>query len=320
MACAAATATCRNRDILRVIFDFQRGIPKELVDLAPFHLLHAHSWLLADLLTVDAHVARFHAAFDPWLTQHDAHAPAALARLCQFWPSMVATILVHAAVTGNVPILRLLLATHKDAAGDVPRLASDLAARHGHLDGLRVLLAAGQTCTARAIDLASDAGHLHVVEFLHAADMGASTDAMDRAAANGHLDVVRFLHLHRAEGCTTAAMNSAARHGHMDVVRFLHHHRHEGGTSLALDWAAKYGHLEMVKFLHAHRYEGCTTKAMDGAIVQGHVEVVQFLHDHRTEGCTANALDRLVRDHLFYYLHLPMTQFLLAHGYKLKLV
>ncbi|KAH9190577.1 hypothetical protein AeNC1_007447 [Aphanomyces euteiches] len=311
-----AAAVLVHHGLFRHIVGFQEGIPKEFIVFSKLRY-PIHSWLLADLATIDRRVSTFRSVFSWWFCLYGI---SGVRRLCDLWPAMQTMASVYAAVGGD---LELMCVLNPDPYNKrtISICLADLAARHGHIQILRHLLDKGHMCSCRALDWAATNGHIEVVHFLnelYPQEGGASTDAMDGAATNGHLDIVHFLHDNRQEGCTVAALNLAARHGHFQVVEFLHFHRQEGGTTAAMDSAAKYGHLDIVKFLHAHRNEGCTTKAMDGAIINGHAQVVQFLHEYRTEGCTRDALDRLVRDNLFYYLHLPVVQFLLAHGYNLK--
>ncbi|EGG22321.1 hypothetical protein DFA_04439 [Cavenderia fasciculata] len=139
--------------------------------------------------------------------------------------------------------------------------------------------------TKEAMDEAARHGHLDIVKVSSITE-GATKWAMDGAAGNGHIEIVKYLSEHRSEGETTDALDWAAQNGHIEIVRYLSEHRSEGATTDALDWAAQNGHIEIVRYLSEHRSEGATTYAMDLAARNGHIEIVQYLHFNRSEGCS----------------------------------
>ena len=185
-----------------------------------------------------------------------------------------------------------------------------LAAAHGHVEVVKILLDKGATVDAQGADgrtalhIAAYEGHVEVVKML--LDEGAAIDAKNTddgtalyiAALHEHVEVVKIL---LDKGADIAiddwtALHSAAAHGHVEVVKIL---LHKGATIDAKnidDWtalhsAAAHGHVEVVKIL-LHKGAAIDAKTTDDwtalhiAAEHGHVEVVKILLD---EGAAIDA-------------------------------
>ena len=189
------------------------------------------------------------------------------------------------------------------------------AARHGHLDALTRLLAAGACCATpnregfSPLLLACASGHLEPARALHAA--GADVPSthpngfwpMFTVCALGHVRLARWLAAEedaagaagaadageRADRLGRTALMAAAGRGHLAVVRFLCEERgadaqranaHGAG---ALMYAAAHGHAGVVLYLADRaradlaRADAAGFRAFDMACHHGHLDVVKLL-------------------------------------------
>lgn len=182
---------------------------------------------------------------------------------------------------------------------------ADEAARNGHVEVLKVLLAHGVRCSSQGADWAVGNGHIAVVDELWASGTICSSWGAGAAVRNGHLDMVLYL---EARGMKWSASDPglAAAHGHADVVRYLLA-QHAHGLSDAANPAAENGHLEVVRILREYGIH-CTSQGADGAAANGHLHVVRDLRAHRIH-CTSRGADRAAA-----HGHLEVVRDLRAHG------
>ena len=113
--------------------------------------------------------------------------------------------LYKAVQNGDAPLVKALLAVGVEIYGwdpytDEPHSALDLAAFHGRIDVVRVLIAAGATPSDESI--------------------WAETP-LDNAAGQGHVDVVRLLLEAGADGSTSSALCAAVQRGHPSAIQVL---------------------------------------------------------------------------------------------------
>jgi ankyrin repeat protein len=125
-----------------------------------------------------------------------------------------------AAKKGHLEVIKYL---HEKRKEGCTTYAMNWAAGNGHLEVIKYLHEKRKEgCTIDAMNWAAKNGHLEVVKYLHEKrNEECTTDAMDYAARNGHLEIVVWLHENRTEGYTTNAMDWAAKNGHLKVVKYL---------------------------------------------------------------------------------------------------
>ncbi|KAK6633628.1 hypothetical protein RUM44_004235 [Polyplax serrata] len=143
---------------------------------------------------------------------------------------------------GNATLLSLIISTYPETNLELEdrhgQTALNLAARHGYLDVVEVLLSAGAACNHSdcegwtALRAAAWGGHTAVVELL--LKNGADVDVADsdqrtalRAAAwGGHEDIVELLVTHNANVNQTdedgrTALIAASYMGHSEIIEYL---------------------------------------------------------------------------------------------------
>lgn len=122
-------------------------------------------------------------------------------------------------------IARLILerdTAHIETLSQEGQTPLDVAARHGNLEFMKMLLEFGAQIEGNVSPLseAAGGGHMPVVQFL--LDQGVRTDRfpISNACCGGHVDIVRLLITHGLdEGI--GPLHMAAARGHTDVVQFL---------------------------------------------------------------------------------------------------
>ena len=216
---------------------------------------------------------------------------------------------LSACAEGPATEVQRLLEAPKDPQAREPGpkgcMGIHVAARHGHLDIVKLLLEAG-----------SDKDEL----------MLADLTVLHVAAANGHLDVVRFLLEARADQDASAirgfkALHFAAHQNHADVLRMLL----EAGTdkdvakedgSTALHISAQRGHSDVVQLLLEERADKeATTQAgatpLYEATQNGHWNVVRLLLEAGADQHSAIQDGRTLLQMAVRNGHLRLVRFLL---------
>ena len=133
------------------------------------------------------------------------------------------------------------------------------AASAGRVAAVQKFLDAGVTITDFVLSSASEHGHLEIVKLLLAAGAGANADAVSMAlvlaSANGHVEVMQLL-LATDARFNSYALSTASKYGHLEIVKLLLATGVGHAPYLsdrALEEASKNGHLEIVKLLLAAR-------------------------------------------------------------------
>jgi ankyrin repeat protein len=317
-----------NPFMLQRIVAFQRGLPRDLIELARRHSSLAQYAIGAADLPFLQRLFRYFTEQPEYCCLQEAtnfrgvwlyairENQLEIARWIGEQPSLRCTAMLRTIWSAiirsqNVDMLKYATSHHPDLLPSLDAFNITEIAKYGALDILKWIEA--NTGSRRisyaylAAEAAAKHGHFAMIRHLHEKiGMEWTANTMDLAANSGHLDIVMYLNDKRPGRCTTNAIDWASREGHLDVVRFLHERTAEGCTHKAMNKAAKNGHLAVVQFLHEQRNEGCTSKAMDKAALNGHLAIVQYLHEHRSEGCTIAAVEGAARNgHLdiVKYLH-----------------
>ena len=181
----------------------------------------------------------------------------------------------------------------------------NLAAKHGHLEVVRLLIEKGADATAEDKDKKTP---LHF------------------AAANGHLEVVRLLIEKGADATAEdedkkTPMHLAAFNGHVEVVRLLIEKgadatAEDKDKKIPLHLAAENGHLEVVRLL-IEKGADATAEDKDKktpvhlAAFNGHLDIVRLLIE-KSADATAEDKDKIPRWHHFILLLRMVTWILFA--------
>ena len=185
-------------------------------------------------------------------------------------------VIKTAARMGHLPIFGWLLepATGLGDPSAWDSTVCALAAEGGHLEVLKLALAAGCPLDATATEMAAKAGSTEILHWARAQGCGWNANACRNAAEYGHLEVLRML---RAEGCPwdTLTCAAAARSGHREVLRWAR----ENGCPWDAETfarAAEMNQIKMMELLHEMKcpfdHEACMYAA-----VNGHVESLTWL-------------------------------------------
>ncbi|KAI9773871.1 MAG: hypothetical protein M1840_006097 [Geoglossum simile] len=222
-------------------------------------------------------------------------------------------VLLWGSMMGHEAVVRLMLERGADpqvSGGDGVN-ALRVAASHGHIEVVRVLLAAGayvntHTPQGTALQAAAEGGHVGVVGVLLAskADVNAvrflEASALQSAAARGHACLVELLLSAGAdvENKHTsfpgrAALAGAAAGGHVEVLKILIaakariDSRSGGPRGTALQAAAGGGHVDAMHILLAaganvnaapgFRYSNTALQALQAAARAGHIKAMELL-------------------------------------------
>eukprot|EP00644_Phytophthora_capsici_P002519 jgi/Phyca11/563177/estExt2_Genewise1.C_PHYCAscaffold_110322 len=203
-------------------------------------------------------------------------------------------VLTQAVVSGNLPILQVLVAS----GFRVPESHHFLvfAACEGHLELLQWLVEQNFLGENRHVPLSSN--HLDVNKWLVEAGLGSEAEeTFAEACGHGRLEVVKWL-IDRGLGKgATWAIHVAATGGHLEVAKYLHAQGFIGCSPDTLSSAAKNGHLPVVQWLWTQfqddpkadllcvhgidrfvSYAPPLTNEMADAAINGHLEVIQYLH------------------------------------------
>ena len=160
-------------------------------------------------------------------------------------------------------------------------LASETAARYGHLECLKYLHENG-CCPRNNWGIAGNAakyGHLECLKYLHENGNIWCHIVIDYAAESGHLKCLRYLHENKCEWSSTTVSN-AAKNGHLECLKYLYDKGcpFEWCKETTLD-AAKNGKLECLKYL-IEKCEWCKDTRLEAAY-NGYLECFKYL----IEGC-----------------------------------
>ncbi|RHY34183.1 hypothetical protein DYB32_001079 [Aphanomyces invadans] len=263
--------------------------------------------LLAAWMHVDAVLA-------PWLALHKM---SRLKLLFSCLPHLKHVVAIHAAITGNVPLLKhlhsqlnVLMVTpyyvvdfaawsgHFDALVFLLSIrhrgmsahALSQAARHGYVQIVQFLLRHLHSRSPTAVVAAASNGHLNIVELLCPDYQDTIDDeAMDVAAAGGHLDVVKWLYNRGSR--SWRALLAAAKHGHTHVMEYLLGTSHKNWGPVSMDNAASMNYLDVLRCLQNHPHVASQHRAIDAAATNGHFEAVRLLHDMKLAKASVKAMD-----------------------------
>ncbi|ETW04969.1 hypothetical protein H310_04046 [Aphanomyces invadans] len=285
----AVNVGLRCQEVLMSVFEYQQGFPRDVVEVTravtfaedAVELFHQDARRLVlpgtEQKAFFTAVVKLQNSVERWLAERGS---SGVSRLLRIQPRMSIALFIWSASTNNLSLLRSLDIPKNDRYG---RLATALAAWHGHLDALVYL-----------------SHHVPIQSLPHG--------VVDGAAARGHLDTVRFL-------CTCGAsvwrpVNVAASCGHLHVVQYLHANKIGRLLATALDNAVEGGHLNVVDYLRRHHVaDTCSSRAFIAAVAKGHAAMVHYLVQENLAPVTNSAIDvaKFNGDH-------EMVQFLLSAG------
>ncbi|ETV64694.1 hypothetical protein, variant 1 [Aphanomyces astaci] len=236
-------------------------LAKDPYILTEFHLEIASKWghdqLVADVVSAQPHLVTFsvvNAAVESGRLATTRILLAGITRPSDLRQAIVNGALLHAAATGQLAVLQLLLEEGAEitATDDIGNSVVHWAVRHNHLD---VLLCVLHHFPDQLIPLLSTPNHAG--EFpVHLAARGGHWTMLQRLEGLG-------MSLH--ERCLTngfTPLHVAVMHGHFKAVTFLHargcnfHQPTEYLTGKsASDLAAQHGHDEIAQFIAQHQRE-----------------------------------------------------------------
>lgn len=207
-----------------------------------------------------------------------------LVRKCGMRPAAMEAAAAH----GHLNILRLLRLQYSCPWDSDAPIA---AASYGHLDCLKFLLRAPDTCPWSGTSVtaaAAEHGHVHVLKWLITRNgdlCKLRLNACRFAALRGHIPVLELARdrdgfvFDHADLC-----KSAATTGQLATLKWLVDHGCPVSECASLN-AANNGHLDVLMYLKArfpNRYDAFPRKAMVFAAQGGHAEVVEWLHANNT--------------------------------------
>eukprot|EP01133_Synstelium_polycarpum_P000391 gene391-459_t len=197
---------------------------------------------------------------------------------------------IHAASTGNLPMLQFLVDTF-----NVKATGLEEAALNGHFETVLYLLSKGAKCFDKTLESAIRGGNLKILKHLcqlNGFQSKLKFPSLQLAVKKGHRDVVGFLLAsikHLENNNILNMLRLAATNGHVGVLEDLiyYHATQLVNSPSPARSAAIIGDVQLLSRLHKQGYPCSDILAFGTAASKGHLSFVQYLfEDLGMSACT----------------------------------